>query len=221
MSLGESINQDSTPPSSSIRHFLIVPSFNPERRHSWANVISYISARNSDITSSINVTNAEATRSFSSINIRSFPFQCCGERRNSSQRQPVEQISKNNFTHRKSSTPSISSRRPSKNLIRNHRKTNTKPAIISSSITIPTLTKSTKKRRRRGGMASACTSCVSSNHSRRPSSTTLDDITAIPAISSSTNPPLLTRLGQIILRRRTTGGTNNSTSSTIVNNKSR
>ncbi|CAF4024720.1 unnamed protein product, partial [Rotaria sp. Silwood2] len=159
--------------------------------------------------------------SFSSINIRSFPFQCCGERRNSSQRQPVEQTSKNNFTHRKSSTPSISSRRPSKNLIRNHRKTNTKPAIISSSITIPTLTKSTKKRRRRGGMASACTSCVSSNHSRRPSSTTLDDITAIPAISSSTNPPLLTRLGQIILRRRTTGGTNNSTSSTIVNNKSR
>ncbi|CAF0979455.1 unnamed protein product [Rotaria sp. Silwood1] len=196
MSLGESINQDSTS-SPTNRHFLIVPSFNPERRHSWASVISHISARNSDITSYINITNPESTR------------------------QSVEQTSKINFTHRQSSTPSLSSHCPSKNLIRTHRKTNTKPTIISSPTTIPTLTKSTKKRRRRGGMASACTSCVSSNQSRRQSSTTIDDITTTPAISSSTNPPLLARLGQIILRRRTNGGANNSSSSTIVNNKSR
>jgi hypothetical protein len=49
MSLGESINQDSPPPTTA-RHFLIVPSFNFERRHSWGNVISDISAPKHNIT---------------------------------------------------------------------------------------------------------------------------------------------------------------------------
>ncbi|CAF0948164.1 unnamed protein product [Rotaria sordida] len=160
--------------------------------------------------------------SFSSINIRAFSFQCCGERRNSSQKKTVEQTSTTNSTRRKSSTPSVSSHRPSKTLIRNYRKTNTKSTIIPSSITNPTSTKSIKNPRRRGGMASACTSCISSNHSRRQSSTTIEDITTTPTISSSTNPPLLTRLGQIILRRKITGGANNRSSSNVtVNNKSR
>ncbi|CAF1043340.1 unnamed protein product [Rotaria sordida] len=66
MSRSENIDQDSTPPPSSSsltnRHFLIVPSFNPERRHSWANIVSHISARNSNINPYINVANVEITR---------------------------------------------------------------------------------------------------------------------------------------------------------------
>ena len=55
MSLGEDINRDSplpTPPL--VRHFLIVPTFNPERRHSWGNAISHVSSRTT--------TNADSTR---------------------------------------------------------------------------------------------------------------------------------------------------------------
>jgi hypothetical protein len=51
MSLGENINKIS--PVSSTRHFLFVPTFNPERRHSWGNAVSNISTLNSNITSSI------------------------------------------------------------------------------------------------------------------------------------------------------------------------
>ncbi len=61
MSVGENINQIS-PPSSLTRHFLIVPSYNPERRHSWGNVIPNISPQNPNITSSITITNADSTR---------------------------------------------------------------------------------------------------------------------------------------------------------------
>ena len=50
MSLRETINRNI-----SNRHFLIVPSFNPERRHSWASVVSHLSVQNSDIHSSMNL----------------------------------------------------------------------------------------------------------------------------------------------------------------------
>jgi hypothetical protein len=60
MSDDGNINRDS--PSSLTRHFLIVPSFNPERRHSWGNVVSHISTRNPNITSSITITNADSIR---------------------------------------------------------------------------------------------------------------------------------------------------------------
>ncbi|CAF4063132.1 unnamed protein product [Rotaria magnacalcarata] len=66
MSLGENINRD-TSSSSLNRHFLIVPSFNPERRHSWASVVSHISSRNSNVTSFINITNANSIRYFVNI----------------------------------------------------------------------------------------------------------------------------------------------------------
>jgi hypothetical protein len=60
MSVGENINRDS--PLTSTRHFLIVPSFNPERRHSWGNIVSHISTRNPNITSSITTTNVDSIR---------------------------------------------------------------------------------------------------------------------------------------------------------------
>jgi hypothetical protein len=63
MSLDENINQDVfVPTSSTTRHFLFVPSFNSERRHSWGNVVSHISPRNPNITSSITYTNADSIR---------------------------------------------------------------------------------------------------------------------------------------------------------------
>jgi hypothetical protein len=46
MSSGENISGESPP----TRHFLFVPSFNPDRRHSWGNVISHISAANPNAT---------------------------------------------------------------------------------------------------------------------------------------------------------------------------
>lgn len=106
------------------------------------------------------------------------------------------------------------------NLVQNHQKLDTKPTIISPTITLPAITKSTKKRRQRAGMISVCTYCLSSNHSRRSSSTTLDNITTTPAVTSSTNPPLLIRLRRIILGRRINDG-DNSSNSTIDNTKSR
>ena len=54
MSLDADIDQESASSTlTSRRHFLIVPSFNPERRHSWGNAVSNISTLNSNITSSI------------------------------------------------------------------------------------------------------------------------------------------------------------------------
>jgi len=64
MSLDADIDQES--PSSTLslrRHFLIVPSFNPERRHSWGNVVSHPSQRNNAATSTITIiTNEDSTR---------------------------------------------------------------------------------------------------------------------------------------------------------------
>jgi hypothetical protein len=61
MSLDTDIDQE-TPSSSSRRHFLIVPSFNPERRHSWGNVESHSTQRNNVATSSITIiTTADST----------------------------------------------------------------------------------------------------------------------------------------------------------------
>lgn len=60
MSVGENINRNLS--LTSARHFLFVPSFNPERRHSWGNVISHISTRNPNITSSITINNADSIR---------------------------------------------------------------------------------------------------------------------------------------------------------------
>jgi len=57
---GENINRNSSV--TSTRHFLIVPSFNPERRHSWGNIVSHISTRNPNITSSITNTDAGSIR---------------------------------------------------------------------------------------------------------------------------------------------------------------
>ncbi|CAF0723151.1 unnamed protein product [Adineta ricciae] len=267
MSLGEDIKRESP---STNRRFLIVPLFNPERRHSWGNVVSHLSTRDADksitsVTNSppppvISITRSsssseilspsvrrflvereqkvtqiapQSTTSFSSNTTRSFPFRCCGQKKPSPHVKSIEQTTTIGYTRRKSSTPSISSSRPSATIVRNHRKTTTKNLITSSSssTTIATLTKSTKKRRRRGGMASACTSCVSSSHNRRRSSIALDEVTpTLPASSSSHSPissqtpPLLARLGQIILRRRIVGGTNannTNTNSTIVNSKIR
>jgi len=57
MSLDGGIDQESpsSASSSSRRHFLIVPSFNPERRHSWGNVVSHSSHRNTVRTSAITI----------------------------------------------------------------------------------------------------------------------------------------------------------------------
>ncbi|CAF3063764.1 unnamed protein product [Rotaria socialis] len=49
--------ESSSSTSSSRPHFLIVPSFNPERRHSWGNVASRPSHRNHTATSAITITN--------------------------------------------------------------------------------------------------------------------------------------------------------------------
>ncbi|UJR21437.1 hypothetical protein I4U23_024523 [Adineta vaga] len=211
MPLGEDIKHDS---SSAYRHFLIVPTFNPERRHSWGNVVNddsisppppVISITRSSSSSEILANSIrpfladrkqkaikkapQLTTSSSSKTTRSFPFRCCGQTKDSSHVKSIEQTSTIGYTRRKSSTPSISSRRPSTTIIRNHRKTTTKSLITSSSSTIATLTKSTKKHRRRGGMASACTSCVSSNHNRRRSSIALDEITqTLPTTSSQSTP---------------------------------
>ena len=63
MSLEENLFTSNTSTGASMRHFLIVPSFNPERRHSWGNVVSPQSTRrNSSITSSITMTNADSIR---------------------------------------------------------------------------------------------------------------------------------------------------------------
>ncbi len=71
MSSGENINAGSPSSLSSTRHFLIVPSFNPERRHSWGNIISNISVANPNITSSITITNTDSIRwEFSFVVIR-------------------------------------------------------------------------------------------------------------------------------------------------------
>ncbi|CAF2396882.1 unnamed protein product [Rotaria sp. Silwood2] len=251
MSLDADIDQElCSSASPSRRHFLIVPSFNPERRHSWGNVKSITSVTNSPPPPVISITRSSSSSdvlthtirpflakrkkkvlsspfsqsptSFSSTTIRSFPFRCCGARKRSSQIPSVEQTSTTVYTRRKSSTPSISSRPLSTSLIQNHQNTYTKTATTSTTaITIST--KPTKKRCRRGGMASTCTSCVSSNNSRRQSSVT-DDVTTVPIHSSpdpsSRTPPLLVRLGRIILRRRTPINVNHSKHAT-ANNKAR
>jgi hypothetical protein len=64
MSLDADIDQESTSATlSSRRHFLIVPSFNPERRHSWGNVVPHSSQRNDVVTSVITITtNADPAR---------------------------------------------------------------------------------------------------------------------------------------------------------------
>ena len=49
MSVAENLNQDVP----LTRPFLIVPSFNPERRHSWGNTISHLSERNPRITTNV------------------------------------------------------------------------------------------------------------------------------------------------------------------------
>ncbi len=59
MPLGENINRY---PLSATRNFLIVPSFNPERRHSWENIASHTITRNPHINSSIIITNADSIR---------------------------------------------------------------------------------------------------------------------------------------------------------------
>ncbi|CAF1559989.1 unnamed protein product, partial [Rotaria sordida] len=57
MSLDADIDQELCPLTlSPRRHFLIVPSFNPERRHSWGNVILRPSHRNHVATSAITIT---------------------------------------------------------------------------------------------------------------------------------------------------------------------
>jgi hypothetical protein len=58
MSLDTDIDQESPSSisSSSRRHFLIVPLFNPERRHSWGNVVSRPPHRNNVPTSSLTIT---------------------------------------------------------------------------------------------------------------------------------------------------------------------
>jgi hypothetical protein len=59
MSLDADIDQESPllkSSSSSRRHFLIVPSFNPERRHSWGNVVSHSLHRTNTATSAITIT---------------------------------------------------------------------------------------------------------------------------------------------------------------------
>jgi hypothetical protein len=57
MSLDADIDQESSLSTSSPkRHFLIVPSFNPERRHSWGNVVSHSSHRNNVAASFITIT---------------------------------------------------------------------------------------------------------------------------------------------------------------------
>ncbi|CAF3403177.1 unnamed protein product [Rotaria sp. Silwood1] len=68
MSLDADIDEESCSSTSlSRRHFLIVPSFNPERRHSWGSVVLRPSHRNHVATSSITITaNADSTRRFSS-----------------------------------------------------------------------------------------------------------------------------------------------------------
>ncbi|CAF0822959.1 unnamed protein product [Rotaria sp. Silwood1] len=75
MSLDADIDEESCSSTSlSRRHFLIVPSFNPERRHSWGSVVLRPSHRNHVATSSITITaNADSTRS-STSNISSRPF---------------------------------------------------------------------------------------------------------------------------------------------------
>jgi hypothetical protein len=60
MSLGENINK--TPQLLFHRHFLIVPTFNPERRHSWGHAISHLSTQNSDIASSAPISNSDSSR---------------------------------------------------------------------------------------------------------------------------------------------------------------
>ena len=60
MSLGENINKIS--PVSSTRHFLFVPTFNPERRHSWGNAVSNLSTINTNKTSSIPINNTDSSR---------------------------------------------------------------------------------------------------------------------------------------------------------------
>jgi hypothetical protein len=64
MSLDADIDQEPSPSAlSPRRHFLIVPSFNPERRHSWGNVISHPSQRSDVATSTIVITtNADPIR---------------------------------------------------------------------------------------------------------------------------------------------------------------
>jgi hypothetical protein len=64
MSLDADIDQESPSSTSSLRrHFLIVPSFNPERRHSWGNVVSHPSHRNNVATSAITIiTNENSIR---------------------------------------------------------------------------------------------------------------------------------------------------------------
>ncbi len=59
MSSDADIDQESpssTSSSSSRRHFLIVPLFNPERRHSWGNVVPHPAHRNNVTTSAITIT---------------------------------------------------------------------------------------------------------------------------------------------------------------------
>lgn len=60
MSIGENINRNLS--LTSARHFLIVPTFNPERRHSWGNVITPVSTRTSNLTSSKTIINADIIR---------------------------------------------------------------------------------------------------------------------------------------------------------------
>ena len=59
MSLGEDIKRESP---STNRRFLIVPLFNPERRHSWGNVVSHLSTRDADVNASVNTVDVESIR---------------------------------------------------------------------------------------------------------------------------------------------------------------
>jgi hypothetical protein len=62
MSLDTDIDKESPSSTSSAsprRHFLIVPSFNPERRHSWGNLVPHQSPRNHIATSAITIITAE------------------------------------------------------------------------------------------------------------------------------------------------------------------
>jgi hypothetical protein len=61
MSADNKIDQEV--PSSSRRHFLIIPSFNPERRHSWGNVVLNPSQKANVATSTLIIaTNADYHR---------------------------------------------------------------------------------------------------------------------------------------------------------------
>lgn len=65
MSLGERFqrNASSSSSTSSNRHFLIIPSFNPERRHSWGNTVSHLSPRKpSNVNSSIAIAKTDSIR---------------------------------------------------------------------------------------------------------------------------------------------------------------